>query len=39
MSDRITSSGADYKQFPPEAYGTPLPQKTPINFAKRKHAL
>lgn len=40
MSERITTSGgAGYKAIPPEAYGTPLPKKTPINFEKRKAAL
>ena len=39
MSERVTSSSAGYKAIPPEAYGTPLPKKTPINFEKRKAAL
>ena len=39
MSERLTSSGAGYKAIPPEAYGTPLPKKTPINFEKRQAAL
>jgi len=40
MSERITTKGgAGYKAIPPEAYGTPLPKKTPINFEKRKAAL
>jgi Co/Zn/Cd efflux system component len=32
-------STTQYKPIPPEAYGTPLPHKTPINFASRKAAL
>lgn len=39
MSEKIASSTGAYKAIPPEAYGTPLPQKTPINFQRRRAAL
>ena len=32
-------SATQYKAIPPEAYGTPLPAKTPSNFASRQAAL
>lgn len=35
----MEKGSAQYKPIPPEAYGTPLPAKTPINFKARKAAL
>jgi len=37
--DHKHEHGHDHKHVIPEAYGTPLPAKTPINFAGRKAAL
>lgn len=39
MSCSHTGHGSGKMQRLPEAYGTPLPAKTPINFAARKAAL
>ena len=39
MSEKLVNSTSQYKKFAPEAYGTPLPARTPIDFSRRKAAL